>query len=335
MKQTIRKNYYEILDVRPDSSPDEIEKSYREALSIYGSGSAATYSLYTEEEKRALLGQLNEAYETLRDPVKKSAYDSSIGSMTYEEEPSEFDIKDLRSSMGAGEETHVKRPAIEARNVVKIEHPFSMTENPDQMVVEQYRILYTKIEEMRTGKGYTSFAVTSSVKSEGKSVTSLSLAYLMASDFKKRTILIEGDLRKSSTVKGYLNGARDLGLSDVLTGKCDLHSALARVEGTSLYILHSGSYAKKPSELIGSAAMRSLMNTLKSEFDYIILDSPPVLPLVDVNILSKLVDGVLFVVRAGKTSRSLVTMALDSISSANVLGIVLNGAETKLKKYYY
>ncbi|MBI5586768.1 MAG: polysaccharide biosynthesis tyrosine autokinase [Deltaproteobacteria bacterium] len=335
MKQTIKKNYYELLDVRQDSSLTDIEGSYRRAMKIYNGDSTATYSLYTAEEKKALLGQINEAYETLRDPHKKSSYDAMMTRPVDEDDTYEVDINELRGGLGQANNTFFKNPPIDIKNVVKLDHPFSMADGSDQMIAEQYRILYTKLDEIRHDKGYRSFSVTSAVKGEGKSVTSLNLAYLMASDFKKRTILVEGDLRKPSTVMGGVKNHKEVGLVDVLSGKCDLHSVIANVEGTSLYILPAGSVTKNSSELIGSPAMKSVMNALKSEFEFIILDSPPVLPLVDMSILSKLVDGLLFVVRAGQTSRDLVVKALDSISNANVLGIVLNGADTKLKKYYY
>lgn len=333
MRQNLRKNYYEILDLRPDSSSADIESGYRRAMKLYEGDSAATYSLYTPEEKKALLDQLNEAYETLRDPAKKTAYDSMM--TAGEDETYEVDINDLRAGLGQTDNTYFKNPPIDVRTVVKLKHPFFLTNSSDQMIAEQYRILYAKLEEIMHDRGSRAFAVTSAVKGEGKSVTSLNLAYLMATDFKKRTILVEGDLRKPSTVTDYLKNPGKHGLADVLSGTCDLHSAIVNVEGTSLYILPAGTLTKKSSELIGSPRIKSVMNTLKTEFEYIILDAPPVLPLVDVNILSKLVDGTLFVVRAGKTSRDIVVKALDTISSANVLGIVLNGADTKLKKYYY
>lgn len=335
MKQNLKKNYYELLDLRPDSSLADIESGYRRAMKLYEGDSAATYSLYTAGEKKALLDQLNEAYETLRDPAKKTAYDSMMTASADEDDTYEVDINDLRAGLGQTNNTYFKKPAIDVKTVVKLKQPFFLTDNSDQMVAEQYRILYTKLEEIRLAKGYRAFAVTSAVKGEGKSVTSLNLAYLMATDFKKRTILVEGDLRKPSTVNNYLKNHGELGLADVLSGKCDLHSVIVNVEGTSLYILPAGTLTKKSSELIGSQRMKSVMSTLKAEFEFIILDSPPVLPLVDVNILSKLVDGLLFVVRAGRTSRDIVLKALDSISNANPLGIVLNGADTKLKKYYY
>lgn len=336
MKQTLRKNYYELLDLRPDSPPDDIERKYRSALKIYDGESNAVYSLYSPEEKKALIEDLNKAYETLRDPVKKSAYDSMMNSPEEpEDETYEINIDDLRSGLSRGRSSYHRKPAVETKHVVRLSVPVFTGDSPDQMVAEQYRILYTKLEEISSGKGYSSFAVTSAVKGEGKSVTSLNLAYLMATDFKKRTILVEGDLRKPSTVMSQVTGSVQYGLSDVLTGKCDLHSAITRVEGTNLYILPAGPLSKNSSELIGSDQMRSVMSALKAEFDFVVLDAPPVLPLVDVSILSRYVDGLLFVVRAGRTSKDLVLKALSSVASANTLGIVLNGADLKLKKYYY
>lgn len=338
MKQNVKKNFYELLDLRPNSSQAEIENNYRRALKIYDGDSAATYSLYTAEEKKTLIDQLNEAYETLKDPAKKNAYDSMVAEA--EDETYEVDINDLRAGLTQPAKTqhekpHYEKPKVNITTLVKLDHSQSMANGSEQMIAEQYRILYTKLEEIRQNKGYRSFAVTSAIKGEGKSVTALNLAYQIATDFKKRTILVEGDLRKPSTLAGRLTGQKEHGLTDVLSGRCSLHSVIANVEGTSLYVLPAGTISKKSSGLLGSREMKTLLDTLKDEFEFVILDSPPVLPLVDMSILSKLVDGLLFVVRAGKTSRNLVEKALGSISSANVLGIILNGADTKLDKYYY
>lgn len=336
MRRNLDKNYYDLLDLKPDSSPDDIENGYRRAMKLYEGDSAATYSLYTAEEKKALIDQLKEAYETLRDTARKTAYDSMMSAPALDDDTYELDIDELRSGLGgAGNTTYFRKPAIDIKTAVSLKGPSFLTASADQMVAEQYRILYTKLEEMRVDKGYRAFVVTSAVKGEGKSETSFNLSYLMATDFKKRTILVEGDLRKPSTVNNQLKSPGQYGLADVLAGKCELHSAIVNVEGTSLYILSSGALTKKSSELIGSARMKSVMSTLKAEFEFIILDSPPILPLVDVSILSKLVDGLLVVVRAGKTSRNLVVRALATIPNANPLGVILNGADTKLKKYYY
>ncbi|MFQ5736290.1 MAG: polysaccharide biosynthesis tyrosine autokinase [Thermodesulfobacteriota bacterium] len=336
MRQKLDKNYYDLLDIGPDASVEDIESGYRRAMELYEGDSAATYSLYTAEEKKALVDMLKTAYETLRDPAKRTAYDSMMAAPVLDDEPCELDMDELRAGLVETDHSaYFRKPAIGIKTVVELKAPFSLTDSADQMVAEQYRILYMKLEEMRLDKGYRAFAITSAVKDEGKSVTSFNLAYLMAMDFKKRTILVEADLRKASTVNNYLKKPGQYGLADVLSGRCDLHSAIVNVEGTSLYMLPTGSLTKKSSELIGSQRMKSAMSTIKAEFEYIIVDSPPILPLVDVSILSKLVDGLLIVVRAGKTSRNLVVKALDSVSNANPLGVILNGADTKLKRYYY
>jgi capsular exopolysaccharide synthesis family protein len=336
MRQNLDKNYYDLLDIGRDSSPDDVENGYRRAMALYEGDSAATYSLYTAEEKTALMQQLKEAYETLRDPDKKSAYDSMMTEPSLDDDTYELDINELRAGIGNPEpDKFLRKPSIKAKNAVSLKAPFLLTDSADQMVAEQYRILYTRLEEMRLDSGYKSFLVTSAVKGEGKSVTAFNLAYLIASDFKRRTILVEADLRKPSTVNNYFKTPGPCGLADVLAGECDLNSAIVNIEGTSMYVLSSGTLGKRSSELIGSPQMKSVMSTLKAEFEFMIVDSPPILPLVDVSILSKLVDGLLVVVRAGKTSRSLVTKSLTAISNANLLGVILNGADTKLKKYYY
>ena len=81
--------------------------------------------------------------------------------------------------------------------------------------------------------------------------------------------------------------------------------------------------------------MSTIINTLKAEYDYVIIDSPPILPLVDMNILTKIVDGLLLVVRAGKTPKDMVIKAVNSVSQDDILGIILNGAEPSLNRYYY
>ncbi len=333
MKQKIEKNYYELFDVTPESAIEDIEKGYRQAMTLYGGEGDAIYSLYSKEERELMVETVKSAYETLRDPEKKMAYDSMMARVEeYEEETPEVDIKELRSGRG---DTLFNIPKVEnIRNSVRLKKPFFI-DSADPMIVEQYRILYSKLEEINHKNSSKVFAITSSVKGEGKSATCLNLAYIMATEYKKKTILVECDLRKESTVLKNLENPPGFGLADVLKGEKELHSAISGVEGTSLYILTAGNVGDKTSELVGSSYIKNVISTLKFEFDYVIVDSPPVIPLVDMSIISKIVDGVLLVVRAGKTQKDLVTKALKSLSGAKTVGIVLNGAETSLKKYYY
>lgn len=328
----VKRNFYELLSVNPNSSQHDIEEGYRQAVKTYSGNSAALYSLYTAEQKEELLAQINEAYETLKDPEKKHRYDSTIAYAYGEEETYEVDVNALREEKDA---LFTDLEISEFINTARFKRPLVVMDDKEPMVAEQYKLLSAKLEQISQKNNSKSFAITSAVKGEGKSATSINLSYLMANYFKKRTIMVEFDLRKPSTAKDFFDTDDAGGLSEVLSGEIDIRTAVRRIEGTSLYILFSGKTTKKTSELLNSSAIKALLNTLKAEFDYVIIDSPPILPLVDMDIVSRLVDGVVVVVEARKTSRDIVVKAVNSLTSGNIVGIVLNKADVKLKQYYY
>ena len=139
-----------------------------------------------------------------------------------------------------------------------------------------------------------------------------------------------------SISSSYLNMGRSSGLVDVLNGEADIKSAINRYEDTRLYLLPARTSVKNSSMLIDSQGMKNILERAKSDFDYVIVDSPPILPLVDMNILSRMVDGLLLVVKAGSTPKDLVRKAVNSLPKKNISGVVLNGADDNhMKRYYY
>jgi len=334
MRQKAEKNYYELLDVTPGSTVEDIEEGYRQAMKLYGGGGGdAVYSLYSKEEREAMVEMVKNAYETLRDPQKKTAYDSLMikSASAAEEETPEIDLSELR---GGGEAPYMTSRAEGVKDIVRLTKDFTL-DSADPMLVEQYRILCSRIEETRRKNGSNAFAFTSAVKGEGKSTTSLNLAWVAATEYRKKTILVELDLRKASTLAKSVGKTNGAGLSEVLRGERDLFDVVSRVEGTSLYVLLSGNTGGRPAELLGSQRVKTTIAALKAEFDYVMVDCPPVLPLADMNLITRNVDELVLVVRAGKTHRDLVAKAAASMKDARVTGIVLNGAKAKLKKYYY
>lgn len=207
--------------------------------------------------------------------------------------------------------------------------------NMDILAAEQYRVLYTRLENFHLKNMYKTFAITSSAKGEGKTITSLNLAYVIAHDFSKKVIVVECDLKKPSISSYFMASNERPDLLNVLTGKIDVNSAIAQVENTGLYLLTARPNIKNSCELLGSKQMEAVLSTLKKDFDYIILDTPPLLPLADMNVLSKIVDGLILVVRAGNTPKDIVLKGAHSIHNANILGVVLNAADSVFKKYYY
>ena len=332
MEQKKEKTYYEILNIRNTAPPGEIEQAYRKSKSLYSGESMALYSLYSPEERAEKLKQLEDIRQVLTDPVKRKSYDEYIGALSMpapaerlpELESASRDVFDEYNDAGA------------FRDRISFKKPLAIMDGKDPMICERYRILYTRLEQLSARNSMKSFAVTSAIKGEGKTVTALNLAWLMANEFGRKVLLIETDFRSPSISSSYLNMGRSSGLVDVINGEADIKSAINRYEDTRLYLLPARTSVKNSSMLIDSQCMKNILERAKSDFDYVIVDSPPILPLVDMNILSRMVDGLLLVVKAGSTPKDLVRKAVNSLPKKNISGVVLNGADDNhMKRYYY
>jgi capsular exopolysaccharide synthesis family protein len=194
---------------------------------------------------------------------------------------------------------------------------------PQSLAAEQYRQLRTRLSLAEGANAIRTVLITSPQKGEGKSVTSANLALTMAQELQRRVVLIEADLRKPSLQQlfGFSAGP---GLSDYLSGAADLQQAMRVLPDQHLTVIPAGSTPANPAELLGSTAMRRLLDQLRTQFDRVILDTPPVLPLADVAILAPMVDGALMVVRAGYTPKPAIENALRAFDSSRLLGVVLN-----------
>ncbi len=330
MSERRLKNYYELLDIPSDATEDEIEEAYRKAKAVYEEDSVAEYSLYSSTDRKGILEEINMAYETLKDSVKRNEYDNSLA----EEENAQtitIDIDDIEEI--EDEDIEEITEIIELDSLARLKQDLVVTNGRDPLAAEQYRVLYTRLEQTRSRKSSKAFAVTSAVKGEGKTVTSFNLAYVMAKEFRNKVILVECDLRNPTIRSSYLDSENQYGLVDVLKGDVELEDAIVQLESTELYILPVRQNVKNSSELLSSQHMKELLKTLKKRFDYVLIDSPPILPMADINILSRMVDGLLLVVRAGKTPKDLVKKAVNSITGGKFVGIVLNGADTPLGRY--
>lgn len=205
---------------------------------------------------------------------------------------------------------------------------------PASVAAEQYRILCTRIAQLRQDKLSYALAVTSSLKSEGKTFTSLNLAISIARDFDEKVLLIEGDLKNPGLYE-YLRHPPGFGLTDVLEGKIDIDACTVQMFDGQLSVLFAGKTAGNPSKLLSSVKMQEIISTARGNYKYIIIDTPPIMPMADINIYSTLVDGILLVIQAGKTPRSLVKRAISTLAADKIVGAVLNGVEPVHSKYYY
>ena len=194
---------------------------------------------------------------------------------------------------------------------------------PKSLAAEQYRSLRTRLAQMEGAGGLRTVLITSPQKGEGKSVTASNLALTMAQELQRRVVLVEADLRKPS-LQHLFGLPPGPGLAEHLTGAVELKDAMRFVPEHNLTVLTAGTAPLNPAELLGSTAMRRLLDHLRTRFDRVILDTPPVLPLADVAILAPLVDGSLIVVRAGVTPKPAIENALRAFDSSRLLGVVLN-----------
>ena len=207
--------------------------------------------------------------------------------------------------------------------------------DPRSPVAEQYRILRTNLLGLKTGKPIKVIMLSSSMHAEGKSVSAVNLAVTLANDVNQRKVLlIDADLRAGTTHQ--LLGIRPkLGLSDVLAKEVPWHDALVGTPLPNLMVLPRGVNPPHPAELLGSNRMRQLVAEVRSAFDYVIIDSPPIVPLADPGVIGTLTDGAVLVVRGGKTQRALVQYAASLLTQANVplLGCILTHAEGHIPEY--
>ena len=198
---------------------------------------------------------------------------------------------------------------------------------PRSLAAEQYRSLRTRVRQAENGRALRAIIITSPGKGDGKSLTAANLSLTMAQEFQPRVLLLDADLRRPS-IHTLFGMSETPGLSDVLMGGAPLEDALVHLEEHHLSILPAGLPPTHPAELLGSAAMRRTIDALRTWFDRIIIDMPPIEPLADVHILTPLTDALLMIVRAGLTEKPAIDRALHGLDTSKVLGLVLNEAET-------
>jgi receptor protein-tyrosine kinase len=225
---------------------------------------------------------------------------------------------------------------IASAGTVHIDPHIVAAADPQSPIAEQYRILRTNFHSLRLRQGPKVIVVTSAVNGEGKSVTAINLAMTLAGQEHLRVVLVDADMRKSSVPKWLGLKDRGVGLSTVLERVGEPNGSLVNLQSPPLTILPAGPVPDRPSELLESTNMKRLLATLRTRFDLIIIDAPPVLPVADPGIIAAQADGVLLVVRAGKTQRKTVLQAQELLKKvkANLLGCVLTHVEYYLPGYH-
>lgn len=200
--------------------------------------------------------------------------------------------------------------------------PVIMHSAPHSLRAEGYRRLRTSFQFVKVGAGKRTFVITSAGPGEGKSNVATNLAIAIA-DTGARVALVDGDLRRPR-IADYLGIEGGAGLTDLLIGRAELDDVIQPWGESQLFVLAAGRIPPNPSELLGSDAMRAMLDQLSNDNDYVIIDAPPLLPVADAAVLSSIASGVLLVIGVGQTTKANVVSALRMLDGvkANVLGVI-------------
>jgi capsular exopolysaccharide synthesis family protein len=241
---------------------------------------------------------------------------------------------------------------IAERQVTKLPRPLPVEEYPSQAVMplagtnlvslvdpeglaaEKFRFLSVRLRQMQQVRGLNKLLITSTSPEEGKSMISANLAFTLARKKRQKVLLLEGDLRRP-VLCTRLGLGKPPGLVEWLHGDGGASPNIFRLEETGVCFLAAGTPPENPLELIQLPKLAGLLEQLASRFDWIILDSPPVLPLADTSVWARFADGVLLVVREGMTEKRELTRGLEALDKSKLLGVVVNSCTNADHANYY
>jgi capsular exopolysaccharide synthesis family protein len=199
---------------------------------------------------------------------------------------------------------------------------------------EAFHLLGARLRNLRKERKLKSVLITSTIPREGKSVVAANLACTLGSAPGEKVLLLEGDVRRP--VQSEIFGLAQVpGLCNFLMGKRSLSASLYHLPKAGIWILPAGDNRGDLRELLQSPELPALMTTLNSLFDWIVIDSPPVLPLVDTGIWARLVDGILIVARHGTTRKRKLQKGLEALDPEKLIGALLNSSNSNIDSYDY
>ena len=226
------------------------------------------------------------------------------------------------------------RPPVDRASRIG-EHLVSLL-NPTSFEAEQYRVLRHLVETLRKGANLQVVAVTSPGVGDGKTTTAINLAGSLAQAADARVLLVDMDLRRPAVAGqlGLSGGKRGLAEALLADSGLSLEDTVETLAHFNLSVLPAGRATVAPYELLKSPRLEALLDEARQRYDYIVLDTPPFVPVPDCRVITKSVDGFLVVVTVHRTPWGVLTEALDLIDPAKVVGLVVNGDDTRRSSYY-
>ena len=203
----------------------------------------------------------------------------------------------------------------------------------ESLAAEKFRFLAVRLRHLQQRRSLKRLLITSTIPEEGKSMIAANLACTLASR-RQRVLLLEGDLRRGMLRRQFGLG-KVPGLTEYLKGGTDATLPIYRLDALGIWMLPAGGTPQDPLELMQSGRLSLLMDQLNSWFDWIVIDSPPILPLADTSVWTRLVDGILLVTRQGTTDKEQLRRGLEVIEKSKLLGALLNCSTNAAHSNYY
>src|SRR6185369_7969337 len=250
--------------------------------------------------------------------------------------PGGIDSRDAGATLGAAEATRAVGFVTFDVSPSRVEPHLIAVSQPRSAYTEKYRELRTKLLQASERMQMRAIVITSAGIGEGKTLTALNLAWLLAQTEGVRALVIDSDLRRPCATD-YLGIDVQEGLSEVLGGQLKLEDAIVRLEPAGLHLLPGGRPRDDVAELLSGPSYARILSEVRRMFDYIIIDAPPLGIFTDANVLMSKADAGIMVVRAGKTRYSTVDKLLEQMPKERLLGVVLNRTEEQpdAASYYY
>jgi capsular exopolysaccharide synthesis family protein len=208
--------------------------------------------------------------------------------------------------------------------------------DPGGIAAEKFRLLAVRLRNLSQRRELRRLLITSAIPDEGKSVVAVNLASTLARYKQLRVLLVEGDIRRPR-IRTNLGLPAMKGLSEWLRSDIPASEIIYQVNppGLKFWLLPAGEPLSEPGELMQSGRLAALMDKLSESFDWIVIDSTPILPVADTSIWARLSQGILMVVREGKTEKRQLQKALEALEGSSLLGVVLNSSTNTEHKSYY
>ncbi len=267
-----------------------------------------------------------------------------------------FNFSDARSEVAPPTSTptspeHEPTPGESQPGIATVTAPLRMTPQwtanlddrlvaltePSSQLAEEYRAIRTTLLARWEHKRNLVHTITSATPQEGKTITSLNLGLILAELRNRKTIVVEADLRLP-TFNKLLHLGESKGMIGYLRGEAGLGEVIQELDGNALNIITAGSRASNDAvQLLSNQRMANLLQVLRSKYDHVIIDTPPVIELADAGILGGLSDEVMLIARISRTPKPLIAQALRALRSYNapVAGVIATDQERGKNRYHY